>query len=136
MADNIRKIFDMLGVEPNEKFKIKYSRNIAEDTIYYIEKNLRIRSQGNNSYYDEYLSQLLTGEYTIIKLPKKKKLRDLTPREFMKWEDHNCQYLCEEDCNKCPFQNIKCDSSSKTCWFYHKELYSDKFLDQEVEVPE
>ena len=30
MTDNVRKIFDILGVEPNEKFKIK-----GDEKIYY-----------------------------------------------------------------------------------------------------
>lgn len=136
MTDNVKKVFDLLGVEPNEKFKIQYNDKDSYyigETLYYINENLIICNQVSPAP-NNWLQRIIVGELEIIKLQKKKKLRDLTAEEYKKWEGHNCKYLYGEDCNKCPFQNIKCDSSSKTCWINHKDLFSDKFLDQEVEI--
>lgn len=126
MNDNVRKVFDILGVEPNEKFMI--------DGLYgtfYFDQHLNI----NNEY--DYptgfgLQLFINGTYKIFKLPKepkKKKLRDLTPEEWDKWHK-NCG-----NCSKCIFNKVTCNSSYvNSSWVHHKDLYSDKFLDQEIEV--
>ena len=42
---------------------------------------------------------------------------------------------CEKRiCDECPFHDVECDSKYDNCWFKHKDLYSDKFLDREVEI--
>lgn len=63
-----------------------------------------------------------------------KKLRDVTPDEFNEW----CKGCKAGKCLKCLFRYIICDMYKDTNWSYHKDLYSDKFLDQtiEVEVPD
>ena len=38
------------------------------------------------------------------------------------------------NCEKCIFDNVRCDSYLNCCWINHKELYSETFLDQEVEI--
>jgi hypothetical protein len=43
------------------------------------------------------------------------------------------------DCNeKCPFAHVLCNERDENCWLYNKEDFSDKFLDQtiEIEVPD
>ena len=124
MNDNVRKIFDMLGVEPNEKFII--------DGLYgtfYFGQHLNIKNE--YSYPTGFGLQLfVNGLYKIIKLPKKKKLRDLTPEEWDKWQRKNCG-----NCNKCAFNMVSCSCSyEKRNWVNNKDLYSDKFLDQEIGV--
>ena len=124
MNDNVRKIFDLLGVEPNEKFMI--------DGLYgtfYFDQHLNIKNEYD--YPTGFGLQLFINElYKIIKLPKKKKLRDLTPEEWDKWQDKYCG-----NCNKCAFNIVSCSCSyEKRSWINHKDLYSDKFLDQEIEV--
>lgn len=61
-----------------------------------------------------------------------KKLRDVTPNELRNY--------CEGKimCPECFLKDVRCRANSDTCWVYHKDLYSDKFLDQtiEVEAPE
>lgn len=52
--------------------------------------------------------------------------------DFKKWEDVNCKGVCDD----CPFTNVHCNDNAKRFWMNHKDLFSDKFLDQEVEVPE
>ena len=101
MNDNVRKVFEMLDIEPYEMFKIKYSGNIekcAKDVIYYIDEKLRIYDTGTRFYFNEYLSPLLTGEFKIIKLPKK--IKALTEEEYEKWYKSNCGV---GSCSNCPF---------------------------------
>lgn len=133
MNDNVRKVFDMLGVEPNEKFKIEGNG----DTIYYIDEKLYVyRVYRNNEilYNDRGLSNLIYGYFKIIKLPKTKKLRDLTAEEWDKWREKEC-YLTR--CENCIFNRVNChESENKYAWVNNKDIYSDKFLDQEIEVEE
>lgn len=133
MNENVRKVFDMLGVEPNERFKVED----FEET-YFIDERLYVRK--SDKTLSNYLTSrdFLTGEATIIKLPKepnkiKKKLRYLTPEEWDKWIRRNCTYPCEG----CIFRNVVCSNyTHQDSWLNHKDLYSDKFLDQEIEVEE
>ena len=133
MTDNIRKIFDMLGVEPNEKFKLKRGDETLEATYYFDEK-LDIYSESHGLIYTTILNKLLNGIYEIVKLPKKKKkLRDLTVEEYEKCLAKYCKNGHIE-CKGCIFNGTAC--SITFGWINHKDLYSDKFLDQEIEVEE
>lgn len=127
MTKNAKKIFEMLGVEPNEKFKIKEIEGngyfFTEDlTLWSLEEEV-ILSIGVS------LKDLLNEKYEIVKIPKKKKkLRDITPEEEKEWSRIHCK---RKLCKECIFGHIICDE-----WVSHKDLYSDKFLDQEIEVEE
>ena len=80
---------------------------------------------------------LLTGLYSYEITPKKKKLRDLTKDEWDKWKHVDCVKNYNSDCDNCIFRNVPCGSSGgENSWFNNKELYSDKFLNQEIEVEE
>lgn len=86
MNENVRKVFEILGVEPNERFKIEG----IDEANYYIDERLYVLREnkdrlGNVSECDKGLSNILNGNFTIIKLPKKKKLRDVTPEDYKKW---------------------------------------------------
>lgn len=131
MNDNVRKIFDMLGVEPYEEFKLQTEDGDITDKLYHIDDELDILCGGRLTFASVVL--LLKGDFKIIKLPKKKKLRDLTMEEYKKWEERCCP---NNDCDNCPFFTLACNSFSDSCWINHKDLFSDKFLDQEVEIPE
>lgn len=62
----------------------------------------------------------------------KKKLRDLTKDEYEKYVDKVCG---EISCNDCIFNKAQCvEPSDESSWVNNKELYSDKFLDQEIEI--
>ena len=61
------------------------------------------------------------------------KLKDLTYEQYRKWEYQNCNNKIT-NCEKCIFDNVRCDSYLNCCWINHKELYSETFLDQEVEI--
>ena len=61
-----------------------------------------------------------------VKMSNKKKMRDITPEELEKWcsKIKNCDYCSCQGCNKLISKH----------WVNHKDLYSDKFLDQEIEA--
>ena len=71
-------------------------------------------------------------DWEIVKEPNKVKLRDLTKEQYREYE----KGCAERTCTKCPFVGVQCNSKNNNCWFYHKDLYSDKFLDQEIEIKE
>ena len=133
MTENVRKIFDMLGVEPNEEFKLESD---TTNTIYYITEDLKFIgvNESGKFNYDDCFKLLLTNEIgNIVKLPKepkKKKLRDLTMEEYKKWKKKNCK---SNICDKCIFNNVVC-SDADCSWVKHKYLYSDAFLNKEIEV--
>lgn len=135
MNDNVKKVFEILGVEPNEKFRIRIEATGKEIIDFYkIDENLNVfwlLEEWRNSKIK--IGDLLNGTYKIIKLPKKKKLRDLTEEEYKKWYKNNCGV---GSCGDCLFITVNCSAYSKHCWTKHKDLYSDKFLDQEIEVEE
>ena len=132
MNDNVRKIFEMLGVEPNEEFKLKTYTGIELKEIYKIDSDLCIYKDNQFFNVDALLINILQGLMVIEKLPKKKKLRDLTEQEWDKWKDKKC---IDTKCGECIFCNVTCWDDSD-CWVYHKDLYSEKFLNQELEVEE
>lgn len=62
----------------------------------------------------------------------KKKLRDVTLSEYIEWEKKHCA-LNTIDCANCAFHYVMCRSWGPS-WVKHKNLYSDNFLDQEIEI--
>ena len=132
MTENVKKIFEILGVEPNERFKIAEHN----EGKFYITDDLSIIDDKGAEKPTNMLRALLNGRITIIKLPKepkKKKLRDLTQEEYGKWVIENCDNGILS-CRDCVFRYVNCDKHFR--WIDHKDLYSDKFLDQEIEVEE
>ena len=129
MNDNVRKVFDMLGVEPGEEFQIILNDNRMFTFKFKLDESLQGYCFSDEwCLSDTLLKFLLNGTYKIIKLPKTKKLRDLTPEEWDKWREKNCN-----NCDKCIFIYVMCGSYRES-WIHNKDLYSDKFLDQEIEV--
>ena len=61
----------------------------------------------------------------------KKKIRDLTSEEYREWELKKC---IGNDCLDCPFKYVNCNCNYNS-WVNHKDMYSNKFLDQEVDIP-
>ena len=137
MTDNVRKIFDILGVEPNEEFKVEGLGNL------YIDSNLNLyivltAPTRNMKVNNKLILDIIKGEYIITKPskePKKKKLRDFTPEDYKRWRCNNCARAILS-CEECIFDCVNCDNNSKKCSVNNKDLYSDKFLDQELEVDE
>ena len=57
------------------------------------------------------------------------KLRDMTFEQYEEWRAKKCFF-----CESCIFKNVKCYHHNDNVWIKHKDLYSDKFLDQEIEI--
>lgn len=82
-------------------------------------------------------SDLKADDWEVVKATKKVKLRDLTEEQLKKWVFKNCVNY-DGKCEGCPFQKVFCEANPNKddCWIRNKDLYSDKFLDQEVEIDE
>ena len=131
MNENIRKVFDMLGIEPNQEFKVMLKDNSKLDNKFKFDVDLQGYIFSDKWYLlEDLLKLLLNGAYKIIKFSKKKKLRDLTEDEFLNWKRNNCG-----NCKNCIFNNVVC-SYADCSWVKHKYLYSDAFLNKEIEVEE
>lgn len=64
---------------------------------------------------------------------KKIKIRDLTAEQYDDWKGRLCDNLWLGKCASCPFKGTNCSySESKFSWINNKNLYSDKFLDEEI----
>lgn len=62
----------------------------------------------------------------------KKKLRDLTKEEYSNNKDRIC--VSFDNCEKCPFNIVACEPTYRFSWTDNKKMFSDKFLNQEVEI--
>lgn len=61
-----------------------------------------------------------------------KKLRDVTPEEYNEYSNRNCN---RKKCKDCIFYQSNCSVEDRGGgWIFNKDLYSDKFLDQTIEV--
>ena len=74
----------------------------------------------------------IDDSWEIIIEKKKVKLRDLTGEQYCRrLKNHNCS-----SCEDCLFKIVECGYANQRCWLDNKEIYNDKFLDQEVEIEE
>lgn len=116
-----------------------YDNNLtyAIDSDYDI---MKILNPDNNLFIKNYNSasallalNFINFSWTWERKEKKKiKLKDLTREEYEKWIQKNCYgYTCEN----CIFYKVDCRKYN-TGWINNKDLYSDKFLNQEVEIEE
>lgn len=63
----------------------------------------------------------------------KKKLKDITEKEYLRWRDENCQhFLMYKNCTFGMLQGYN-NRKEKSC-LNHKELFSNEFLNQETEI--
>ena len=64
----------------------------------------------------------------------KKKIRDITAEEFEIWKNYNCKKY-DLHCTGCPFRASECGFVGlRFPWYENKEMFSDKFLDQEINI--
>lgn len=77
-------------------------------------------------------------DWEIVKEKKKVKLRDLTKEQYEEWVEQNCIWMCDDGCRGCPFRKVKCDNRymADDVRYLNKNLYSDKFLNREIEIEE
>lgn len=69
-------------------------------------------------------------------MKKKIKLKDLTKEQWDNFNKNNCVRSIEWlECRNCIFNHVNCSySDSEDSWINNKDLYSDKLLNQEVEI--
>ena len=68
-------------------------------------------------------------------MKKKIKLKDLTKEQWDKNMFSLCKLNMHENCDSCIFKGVNCgESFFRNSWIHHKDLYSDKFLNQEIEI--
>lgn len=66
-------------------------------------------------------------------IKENKKLKDLTYDEYAKFKSYECGYYGK--CDNCPFRTGNCESpDSPDSWFNNQEMYSEDFLNQELQV--
>lgn len=133
-ANKLLKAFDKLGK------KWAYGDSYLEKNCWngYEEYTCYSNNNGYTSinWYKKNDYKIYEFEDVIIeekKMKRKIKLRDLTPKQWDENKEIECKnYKC---CNNCKFRYVYCDASDiDSSWINHKELYSDKFLDQEIEI--
>lgn len=106
-------------------------KNRGFEYLYYFNKT--IFCGGGGGYWTLTDREIVDrDDWEIVKEPKKVKLRDLTEEQFERYCDATRGRICSE----CVFRYVNCEICTSGCWIKHKDLYSDKFLDQEVEIDE
>ena len=74
MNENVRKVFDMLGVEPNEEFKVMLKNNSRLGYKFKFDENLQGYCFSDKwRFSEDLLKLLLNGAYRVFKLPKEPK---------------------------------------------------------------
>ena len=64
-------------------------------------------------------------------MKRKIKLRDMTKEQWDSYKRNVCMWLCTD----CPIKAGTCFvSTNEYSWFNNKDMYSNKFLDQKVEI--
>lgn len=112
-------------------------KNSGYQYIYYNSNSGTVFDDKGGFYHLTFREIVDSDNWEIVKEKKKVKLRDLTEEQFKSY----CNRLKENgsnkpNCHKCMFKNIGCEYWHPSCWVKHKDLYSDKFLDQEIEIEE
>lgn len=127
------------ALRDGKKITSKYLKECGYQYIYYRDKTM---FENKGGYWHLTNCELIeSDDWEVVKETKKVKLRDLTEEQFTKWVENYCAYNGAY-CGDCLFKSVNCVSLNDTywikrknnCWLYHKDLYSDKFLDQEIEV--
>lgn len=117
------------ALREGKKIRLKEWKEI--EYIYMPKNEIDLKTE---DYHSVNLSwqDLFSGDWEIVEEKKKVKLRDLTLEQFGKWKKEHCFKL---RCRDCIFERLHC--ADKTfCWINYKSLFSDEFLDQEIEVEE
>lgn len=108
----------------------KWDKDCYYRMIYKDDKNVIVNNCGEVVVDWE---DIFADDWENVKEKKKIKLRDLTKEQFIAYCAKHLQKN-KRKCGNCIFKNIICVEWHDSCWINHKELYSDKFLDQEIEI--
>lgn len=128
-TDNVNKIFEMLGVRPHERFRIKGNNNTLP-WLYKIDKSLTVLSfyEENNKkwkwkplYSSTVLQDLLNGSYTIVKFQKMTKEEKIAI-EYAK--ACKCKWMAKDSDNRV-FAYKEKPIKGNTRWYpaYGEEFY-------------
>lgn len=118
------------ALREGKKIRLKDWKNI--EYIYKPKNETGLRTKDNHVVEIGW-QDFFSDNWEIVKNKKKVKLRDLTEEQFKKWQRKNCR---DNECSDCILWCAYCIPGSSVCWIKHKDLYSDKFLDQEIEIEE
>ena len=118
------------ALREGKKITCSIIKNSGCHYIYYFDGTIFCDSGGGCLYLtDKAIIEI--DDWEVVKEKKKVKLRDLTMEQYKKWVAENCGLT---ECRDCLFRKVECDTYSKDVWCLNKDLYSDKFLDQEIEI--
>ena len=117
------------ALREGKKITNEHIKKCGYQYIYYRDRTIFENNGGYWHLTDEDIVEI--DDWEIIKETKKVKLRDLTAEQVKKWIGENCNR--GDYCKDCPFRCIECYD---TFWLSCKDMFSDKFLDQEIEVEE
>ena len=101
-------------------------------------KDNHIVNQNGELYIFGAEADILQDDWEIVKKKKIIKLRDLTEEQYKTFVDNKCgNQIVGLGCVDYPFYHVSClYGKDNKCWIDNKDLYSDKFLDQKVEIEE
>ena len=104
--------------------------------LFISETENKIFSDNVDNYdYKIIKEDLLAEDWEIVKEKKKVKLRDIGSETLVK---NIAKWFCAKySCAGCPLYFVRINKNV-TCndWAKYKDLYSDKFLNQEIEIEE
>lgn len=103
MNENVKAVFEMLGVEPNEEFEVRFPDNSVSLFKYRITKKLDTEwgDEGENCWEKygcrNYLRKLLVGELIIIKQPG---FTDIEQKAIELYKLLGAKYIAKDDNGK------------------------------------
>ena len=118
------------ALREGKKITCSIIKNSECQYIYYFDGTIFCGSGGYWHLTDREIVN--NDDWEIVEELKKVKVRNLTEEQYREYEKGCADRICTE----CPFRAVECELKYNTCWFYHKDLYNDKFLDQEIEIEE
>lgn len=92
MQDNIEKVFDIIGIQPNKPFFFKYG---TDKNSYYINERLHIKSCKNNMISEDYTIRDLLMDSSSIETKNSIKAKIETIFKFL-IEIYNLHYLAKD----------------------------------------
>lgn len=96
MNDNIKKVFDMIGIQPNEPFFFKYG---TDKNSYYISEGLHIYSCKNNNISEKYTIRDIIINSSTIETKNSIRAKIETIFKFLV-EIYNFYYLAKDENGK------------------------------------
>ena len=120
------------ALREDKKITNEHIKKCGYQYIYYRDRTIFEKNGGYWHLTDEDIVEI--DDWEIVKEKKKVKLRDLTQEQLKKWKERNCE---GSTCKDCVFNQNKVNCIYVAyCWIKDKSIFSDKFLDQEVEIEE